>query len=172
MKAYVDHRPQFPHASSTPRLTPMDAPGGRGSGDNAISTTPQLLPTTSSSSIVDFMLDSRAPPETWSAAEKAREEQTDKQVRELLEETRLWRPANCAFWVAWGIVQAKIPGLEGSEPDEGDEEDENEESDEFAYLSYVQDRALLFWGDVVQLGVVKADDLPEQLRSRLKVVDH
>ena len=29
----------------------------------------------------------------------------------LMRETRLWRPANTAQWVAWGIVQATIPEL-------------------------------------------------------------
>ena len=36
----------------------------------------------------------------------------------LMRETRLWRPANTAQWVAWGIVQATIPELANDdEPD-------------------------------------------------------
>lgn len=35
----------------------------------------------------------------------------------LMRETRLWRPANTAQWVAWGIVQATIPELASSEDD-------------------------------------------------------
>ncbi|QUC18020.1 uncharacterized protein UV8b_02261 [Ustilaginoidea virens] len=165
IKAYVDHRPQFPAASATPRLRPQD------SG----SSTPALNPTASSSSIVDFMLDARVPPGGWTAAERAREEQSDLQVRELMEEARLWRPANSAQWVAWGIVQAKVPGLDANNepvPAEAARKAEQEIShDEFDYLSYAQDRALFFWGDCVQMGLVKAEHLPEKLRRRLKVVE-
>jgi choline kinase len=34
-----------------------------------------------------------------------------KNVEKLLWETRVWRGLNSAQWVLWGIVQAKIPGL-------------------------------------------------------------
>ena len=164
LKSYIDHRPQFPHASSTPRLTPLDGGGNS-------TPPPSLLPTNSSSSIVDFMLDSRAPPGGWSAADQEREEQTEKHVRELLEETRLWRPVNSAMWVAWGVVQAKVPGLDAGEAP-GREEDEDVAVDDFDYLSYAQDRAFFFWGDMVQLGLVKPEELPEQLRARLKIVEY
>lgn len=130
------------------------------------------------------MLDSRAPPGGWTAAERAREEATDKKVGQLLEETKLWRPANSAMWVAWGIVQAKVPGLdaegkkmikdeqkEQNEEKEDEEEEEDEEGGEFDYLSYAQDRALFFWGDVVQLGLVKVEELPDALRTRMKIVE-
>ena len=43
----------------------------------------------------------------------------DIEVDRLLHETRLWRAANSAQWVAWGIVQARVPGLESTE-DNGD----------------------------------------------------
>ncbi|KFH48638.1 Choline kinase-like protein [Hapsidospora chrysogenum ATCC 11550] len=163
LKAYVDHRPQFPHASSTPRLTPAD--GGA-------HFSPGLMPTNSSSSIKDFMLDSRAPPGGWTAADQERDEQTEKRVRDLLEETRLWRPVNSAMWVAWGVVQAKVPGLDSGEAPAAEDDDDDAGADEFDYLSYAQDRAFFFWGDLVQMGLVKAEELPEQLRARLKIVDY
>ncbi|KAK7418627.1 hypothetical protein QQX98_003816 [Neonectria punicea] len=161
IKAYVDHRPRFPPGNgSTPRLTPSD--GGVSSGTS----TPlvQAHPGASSSSIVDFMLDARVPPGGWTAAERANEEQSDRRVQELLEQTQLWRPANHLVWVAWGLVQAKIPGLDESvtEEDLG--------PDEFDYLRYTQDRALFFWGDCVQMGLVKLEELPETLRARVKIV--
>lgn len=166
LKAYVDHRPQFPHVSSTPRLAAQD------SG----SSTPALLSTASSSSIVDFMLDARVPAGGWNAEERERDERSEQQVRDLLDETRLWRPANSAMWVAWGIVQAKVPGLDGSSTsilgDDSLEAEEEEGVDEFDYLSYSQDRALFFWGDCVQLGLVKREDLPEPLRSRIRIVEY
>lgn len=32
-------------------------------------------------------------------------------MQKLLHETRLWRVANSAQWVAWGIVQAHVPDM-------------------------------------------------------------
>lgn len=111
------------------------------------------------------MLDSRAPPGGWNAAEKAREEQSEQKVRELLEETQLWRPANDTRWIAWGCVQAVIPGLDGKpELEEGDEAEPD-----FDCLLYAQDRAFWFWGDMVRLGLAKMEDLPEDLQKRIKI---
>lgn len=122
------------------------------------------------------MLDARAPPGGWSAAERAREEQTEVQVRELLDETRLWRPVNSAMWVAWGVVQAKVPGLdENNKPVSAEvaaAEEEKISPDEFDYLSYAQSRAMFFWGDCVLAGLIKAEDLPELVQSQLKVVEY
>ncbi|KAM5358200.1 hypothetical protein ACJZ2D_015496 [Fusarium nematophilum] len=165
VKAYVDHRPRFSQGNgSTPRLVPSD--GNLSSGASTPLATPSNPAASSSSSIVDFMLDARVPPGGWSAAERANEERSEQRVRELLEETRLWRPANHVMWVAWGIVQAKVPGLDESltEEDVG--------PDEFDYLSYTQDRAMFFWGDCVQMGLVKKEDLPQALQQRLKIVEY
>ena len=180
IKAYVDHRPQFPAASSTPRMRPADSGASSGAvntpGTPGTPGAPALVNTPSSSSIIDFMLDARAPPGGWCAAERDREEQCDRQVRELLDETRLWRPANSAQWVAWGIVQAQVPGLDANkEPLAGDAAlaaEEEAGAEEFDYLSYAQDRALFFWGDVVQMGLVKVEELPESLRARIKIVEY
>ncbi|OAA40052.1 Protein kinase-like domain protein [Metarhizium rileyi] len=165
IKSYVDHRPQFPAASSTPRIKPQDGPS-----------TPSLGPTASSSSIVEFMLDARVPPGGWNDAERAREEQSDLQVRQLMDETRLWRPACSVFWIAWGIVQAKVPGLDANNEPVSEEKAARAEQelgpDEFDYLSYAQSRAFFFWGDCVKMGLVKAEELPEKLRSRLKILDY
>jgi choline kinase len=107
IKSYVNHRPQFnPRASATPNMPAMD---GIAKG-----------------SISEFLLDSRTPGgstpsgSTWSgdsaynyAEEEAnRERETERQVEELLEEARIWRVANSAQWVAWGIVQAKVSELD------------------------------------------------------------
>lgn len=125
---------------------------------------------------MEFMLDARAPVGGWSAAERAREEQSDAQVRDLMESTRLWRTANSAMWVAWGVVQAKIPGLdENNHPASQEAADKVEAEmgvDEFDYLSYTQSRAFFFWGDCVKHGIVKLEELPETLRSRIKTVDY
>ncbi|KAH7275698.1 kinase-like domain-containing protein [Fusarium solani] len=168
VRAYVDHRPRFQGNGSTPRLAPSD--GNLSSGTSTpIATplsTPSNPPASSSSSIVEFMLDARVPPGGWSAAERANEEERDQRVRALLEETQWWRPANHAHWIAWGIVQAKIPVLD----DAVKEEDLG--PDEFDYLSYAQDRVMFFWGDCVQMGLVKKEELPELLQKRLKIVEY
>jgi choline kinase len=39
-------------------------------------------------------------------------------------------------------------------------------------LGYAQHRALFFWGDMLQLGLVKEEDVPEELRAKLKVVPY
>ena len=46
------------------------------------------------------------------------------------------------------------------------------EEEEFDYLAYAQDRAMFFWGDVVQLGIVNADELPQSLRKNLRIVEY
>lgn len=144
-----------------------------------------------------------------------------------MRETRLWRIANSAFWIAWGIVQAKVPNLDdlghGSMCNEtrnspksmdtkshkdadrphydslttdtvflaqdardgGPEaptaetlvdgvEVPNEEDDDegFDYLGYAQERAMFFWGDILQLGIMKKDELPPALLEKVKIVEY
>ena len=168
IKAYVDHRPQSLQAGSATRLAPFETPGGPAA----------LAPASTSSSIIDFMLDARVPPGGWMEEEKKREEQSERRVEELMEETRLWRAANSAQWVAWGIMQAKVPGLERETADvaadvAAEEADEEAEvvSDEFDYLGYAHGRALFFWGDCVLLGLVGREELPEPLRESLTLVE-
>ncbi|EXJ87307.1 hypothetical protein A1O3_04266 [Capronia epimyces CBS 606.96] len=109
VRSYVMHRPQFsPSASSTPKLEAREK-----------------------TNIGDFMLDVRTPlggapgggaggllETDYERDEKAREEAQEEEIRRLLRETRVWRLANSAQWVAWGIVQAKIPELEALQEDE------------------------------------------------------
>ena len=38
-------------------------------------------------------------------------EVTEAEVQRLMHEARIWRVANSAQWVAWGVVQAKVPGM-------------------------------------------------------------
>ena len=136
-----------------------------------------------------------------------------------MKEVKIWRVANSAMWVAWGIVQAKVPELDektvipGAEKTEEpvaiehkkngitdamnhvdlkenkppesfkadalleddsvkETEQPDEEEDEFDYLGYAQDRALFFWGDVVNLGIVKKEDLPRSLVDSMKFVEY
>ncbi|KAK0613078.1 kinase-like domain-containing protein [Bombardia bombarda] len=174
IKAYVEHRPRVP-GSSTPKMAPQQVTTPSGG-------TPALHSTSSASSIVEFMLDARIPPGAWKEEEARREEESEKRIQELMEETRIWRIANSAQWVAWGIVQAKIPGLKllpnpealgGGDLEEGEEgDDAADEDDAFDYLSYAQERAFFFWGDCVLMGLVKPEELPAELVARLKTVRH
>ena len=110
-----------------------------------------------------------------------------------MHETRLWRIANSAQWIAWGIVQARVPGLPNEPhaeiakdtatdwsvhtPSTEDtvplkEASYEEEDVEFDYLSYARSRAMFFWGDCVQYGLVKEQDLPDDARRNLKIVSY
>ncbi|KAL2283984.1 hypothetical protein FJTKL_09219 [Diaporthe vaccinii] len=190
IKAYIEHRPKI--ASSAPASASSDA-------DVTPSATPQVTPQNPSSSVVEFMLDARAPPGGWKEEERRAEGATDERVEELVRETRLWRAMNSAQWVAWGIVQAKIPGfteppIESSEAEGNEDQNKapaspvasegsaagsngesaggGEDEEGFDYLSYAHQRALFFWGDCVQMGLIKLQELPEGLREDLKMIDY
>ncbi|CAK7245106.1 MAG: hypothetical protein STHCBS139747_006674 [Sporothrix thermara] len=226
LRAYVDHRPEYPHqcASSTPRFGPMSLPPlpplleqplseptpamvGNASAPSLLQTTapaPSLSTqhtASAASSIVDFMLDARAPPGGWVEEERRREELLERQVDELMEETQLWRAANSAMWVAWGIVQAKVPGFslpskEGvpvtisADPPEDDimtvdgeattgspgagedEEAVEQEEEEFDYLGYAQERAFFVLGDCIKAGLLQMDELPPDVQAKVKIIDY
>jgi choline kinase len=169
------------------------------------------------------MLDSRAPPsEKYSEQEAQRERQTEEETRRLMAETKLWRLANSAMWVAWGIVQAQVPGLPDFDAEEKrananesaaelesattemraeaeaeekkkpgsvsqekadktdgaktDAEDtdifKSQDEEEFDYLAYAQDRAMFLWGDAIRMGMIKAEELPEDVRQRVRMVEY
>ena len=176
------------------------------------------------------MLDSRAPPGTsYQEQEAQAERNTEEEARRLMAETKLWRIANSAMWVAWGIVQAHVPGLpkdkdaaeesaaapaaaggpaldgatgdvaaeaaaeasSSSSPAAATEEQESgsetkpeiplaedadlfkaQDDEEFDYLAYAQDRAMFVWGDLVGMGLVKKEELPQELVGRMKVVEY
>ncbi|QIW96212.1 hypothetical protein AMS68_001730 [Peltaster fructicola] len=187
VRSYVRHRPE--NNTSTPKLA------AQRSSD---SPRPNDMLKRNSSSITNFMLDARTPGKPMRYDESAELAAEDVEVARLLHETRLWRLANSAQWVAWGIVQAKVPRMPDFEPqndttdsamnkdaqravlEEMSEEYEavakdqaeagEEEQEEFDYLGYAQHRAMFFWGDAIQLGFVKAEDLPGEMRSKIKTV--
>lgn len=167
------------------------------------------------------MLDARTPggqQSNYQEEERKREEELENQVDRLMMETRYWRIANSAQWVAWGIVQANVPDLdeldekkegagdsnaeaetrgesdEPGSPKSGaakadglngtanikeesndqtkDDNNEGDDEEEFDYISYAQDRAMFFWGDCVDLGLIRREELPEKLRDRIKVIGY
>lgn len=169
------------------------------------------------------MLDSRAPPgERYSYQEQEAqvEQKIEEETRRLMAETRLWRMASSAFWIAWGIVQAVVPGMPDFDEDDKEaptaeeaavlesatkeirdeaaaegkqsevsekggseegnvkvgvtdhDEPQGEEEEEFDYLGYAQERAMFLWGDAINLGIIKAEELPEEVRRRVKTVEY
>ena len=201
IRAYVRHRPQF--NVSTPKLAPTTPPANASTSGESLSRRP-------TSNISDYMADARTPalgPLTQITDEAAQKAAEDHEVAHLVHETRIWRLANTAMWVAWGIVQAKVPGMpdfsppaktepesdgeEASREDLGERADEyrelaaeqqqsegvngsdqGEAEDEFDYLGYAQHRAMFFWADAIQIGLVKEEELPEDLRGKVKRVPY
>ena len=199
IRAYVRHRPEV--NVSTPRMAPSTPTLTTNDSSDSLARRP-------TSSIAEFMLDARTPPVgalSYATEEANRKAAEDQEVARLLHETRLWRLANTAQWVAWGIVQAKVPGMpdfsstaesapgapseEEAREELGEEADEYKEmiaqqqmetangmeeeaDDEFDYLGYSQHRALFFWADCLKIGLVKAEELPEELISKVKSVPY
>lgn len=46
---------------------------------------------------------------------------------------------------------------------------EEAEESEFDYLAYSQDRALFFWADVLSLGLIRENELPDDLLEVVKL---
>jgi choline kinase len=129
-------------------------------------------------------------------AEKSQEDSLEAELHFLMKQTRLWRVFNSAQWVAWGIVQAKVPGMEEgiaaaatakASNGNGHNSDSNgsavvaaeppaqppvdadvDEADEFDYLAYAQDRAMFFWADLLALNLVREDELPRQMVEHIR----
>ncbi|PGH02787.1 hypothetical protein AJ79_07552 [Helicocarpus griseus UAMH5409] len=103
IRSYIKHRPRL--APPTENHSSQSAPASSSPLSAAHANSPRLSP---------FMLDSQVPP--FPSLGQDGGERTDPalelEVRHLLRETRLWRAANSAQWAAWGIVQAKVVGME------------------------------------------------------------
>ncbi|PYH92528.1 choline kinase [Aspergillus ellipticus CBS 707.79] len=93
INAYISHRPGLRELAS-PSITPLM----RGASANTSSLDPLDL--------------DAAPCLDVSAVSKGHEDSVDARIQFLMRQTRLWRVLNSAQWVAWGIVQAKVAGME------------------------------------------------------------
>lgn len=176
ISTYLSHRPNVPGGPTSPLGTPSMR------GRPAVNIAPLDLDESEETNLQQL--------------EKSSEEELESEIQYFMQQTRLWRVMNSAFWVAWGIIQAKAPGMEEgiaemagaavenagddhSQPLNGNgngetktpSAEEDEEEDGFDYLAYAQDRAMFFWSDLLGLGLVKADELPapmvEHIRSRI-----
>lgn len=244
---------QQPSAAQRPQMTNklsefmLDARMPRSNSGNVPAHNTGGASTTPSSSANTAAAAGAAAGDSYATSEAARQAREDAEVTALLRETRLWRLANTAQWIAWGVVQAKIPGMPSfasdaagnavvaaapmvetpgsiAEEDESRAEGEKEEDktraqlaeraeefrvvaretagkeagpgpaaaatasaaagdntavakqaeeqqeEEFDYLGYVQHRSMFFWGDALQLGFVKKEDLPEEMLGKIKHV--
>lgn len=111
-----------------------------------------------------FMLDGGMGGDEVRERERERGRDVENEVERLMEETRAWRAASSAMWAAWGIVQAKLPEVppEVTASPVGEVGEAGEEVDEeFDYLAYARERALLFWGDCIALGVYEREEVEE-----------
>ncbi|KAL2368578.1 hypothetical protein RJ035_002473 [Blastomyces gilchristii] len=196
IRAYLNHRPRTFHPPET-QSAPTSSAASMSAASSTAPTPVFHASHSNSPRITPFMLDTQVPPfPTSSSQDHERAEQAlDLEVRRLLRETRLWRAANSAQWVAWGIVQAKISGMEealaaSSAPVEAESGTTGEETKsdtieldrrseqssdtigepvgEFDYLAYAQDRALFFWADILSLGLIKEAELPPDMAQRIK----
>lgn len=113
-------------------------------------------------------------------AEIAGEDRQELEVQQLMRQQRLWRVINSAQWVAWGIVQAKVPGMEEGIAQEANSKDSNgtvmssapevqeDMEADFDYLSYAHDRAMFFWADLLALKLADENELPRELVEQAK----
>lgn len=176
LRAYIEHSlsPSFPNKDSTPVYAPAEYPAS-----------PTLVPATGPASpIPSFTLDS--PIASYKEEEAARQSAIDTQIARLEDEAKAWRPASHAMWCAWGIAQSKIPGekienakFHGADVDgaisegvyEGEGKgDDTSEGGEFDYLAYAQQRACLFWGDVLALGILTREEVGDEIVRMAKVI--
>lgn len=178
ISAYVSHRPFSGTGQS-------QSPAG----------TPQMRAATSNPPA--FNLDDHDPAQNqnYADAEKAAEDLHEAEVQFFMKQTRLWRVINSAQWVAWGVVRAKVPGMEegiaaaeaeaakakgeeakseSNDQPEGNGETKlseaelDDDMDGFDYLAYAQDRAMIFWADMLAFNLVKEDELPAHVVEHVK----
>ncbi|KAJ5245406.1 hypothetical protein N7489_005502 [Penicillium chrysogenum] len=170
VSTYLTHRP---HSTGGP-ISPLSSPTIHARAPVAVAP-------------LDLDEGSDRPSSRLSQNEQSKESELDAEVRFLMQQTRMWRAMNSAQWVAWGIVQAKVPGMEEgiaemlaarngpSENGNGDDtktppvdaEIEEDEGD-FDYLAYAQDRVMFFWGDLLSLNLIKPEELPAPLLEHVK----
>ncbi|RAH87168.1 choline kinase [Aspergillus japonicus CBS 114.51] len=180
ISAYLSHRPGLREQAS-PSITPLMRAG-----------------TSNSTSLAPLSLDAGPDLDVMASVdiERSHADGIEAQIQALMTQTKLWRVITSAQWVAWGIVQAKVPGMEeGIKADaiashgQGDTANGNgahvettadvptsippvdaavDESDEFDYLAYAQDRAMFFWSDLLSMGFVQEDELPAPMVEQIK----
>lgn len=59
------------------------------------------------------------------------------------------------------------PTMESDAPITHEDDDE-----EFDYLQYAFERARFFWGDILALGIMNEDEIPQDVRALARVLDY
>lgn len=187
LRAYVEHSLTSSFTTKSVSMT--------GEGSEPSTPPTSYFSAKPSISMPSFMLDARTPSANYKEEEASRQRGIVEEVDRLEGEAKAWRAASHAMWCAWGIMQAKIPRSEieatiNGQPhgigrpmseeakeaaaDSGDGRLENEEGgegeDEFDYLGYAQQRALLFWGDILTLGIMTPEEVGEEVVGKAKVI--
>lgn len=167
LRAYVEHRLAGAYSTRNPSTSTLDLASPSSNLDR---------------SPASFNLDARTPSNQYKEEEAARQCLVEKQVERFIEEARAWRAASHAQWCAWGILQAGVKP-EGAKQEEllkkksqgsgenalsseakvaaDDMKDKKDEESGFDYLAYSHQRAMLFWGDMLTLGIFKPEEVDE-----------
>lgn len=72
-------------------------------------------------------------------------------------------------------VEERAAALEGQNKSQAEQDADlfkPQDEEEFDYLAYANDRAMFVWGDAMRMGIVAPEEVPEELRSRAKVVEY
>lgn len=111
------------------------------------------------------------------------EEEMEKEVNQLLQEVKNWRPGLHVYWAIWGVVQALQETVDDNDvreekveeqggyrfvKDEGNDtnslpEEEEDEEEFFDYVNYASEKIILFWNDMAQFGFIDKFNAPEKI---------
>lgn len=61
---------------------------------------------------------------------------------------------------------------DSSKENDDDSNHEEEQEDGFDYLAYSRERAAFFWGDIISLGIMPAEELPEAVVQEARILDY
>jgi choline kinase len=70
------------------------------------------------------------------------------------------------------ILRESGQNTETSPKPNGGDHVEEEEEDGFDYLAYARQRAAFFWGDIISLGIMQKDELPEDVVTEAEILDY
>ncbi|KAK9448725.1 kinase-like domain-containing protein [Limtongia smithiae] len=81
----------------------------------------------------------------------------EREIKDLHNQTMIWRPAIHLGWCMWGIISAPLPP-EVTEDEDGfvdvsHDESEDLKVDAFDYFDYASQKASLFWGEMASLSI-------------------
>ena len=196
VKAYVTHKPAFPSTAATPVATPSAGPSTSVTSFMLDARTPysqfqeeDMKKNERNGREIDRLLrDTRlwrvvcsAQWTAW-AIVSAKVEGMDETLEEASTSSTATEPLAADYTSAEMTALADRADeaerkksedpLTKASAERQDASPRDDEEGEFDYLGYAQERAMLFWGDVLQLGLVKKDELPQELLKKVKTVEY